>query len=326
MAFGWLKKAVKSATGGVASLGKQLGKVPIVGGGLKGAFTLTIGAPFSVAHAVASGQRIDKVALGHLKSQLGAINEVAPYAQTIVQVVPGVGQGVSGAIAGALALANGKNITTALKDAVKSSLPGGPAAKAAFDLAEAAVQGKPLDAIALAALPIPDAQKKLVAQGLATAKDLAHGKRLDAALLNTALAALPADVKKAVTVGMAVAHGQVLQAAKNAGQMPAIHPFKGAPVIALGKGNSVTATEAVRRTVAAAKGSDPVAKKEAQALIRNTVVMARTGTPAQRVLAGNAVKVLVGTANAQKTGKPLPGPAVRKQWQVTSKGRIHRTA
>ena len=147
MAFGWLKKAVKSATGGVASIGKQLGKVPIVGKGLKGTFALTIGAPFSVANAVASGQRIDKVALGHLTSQIGAIQDVAPYVQTVVSVVPGVGQGMSGAIAASLALASGKNITVALKEAVKNSLPGGPLAKAGFDLAEAAIQGKPLDAI-----------------------------------------------------------------------------------------------------------------------------------------------------------------------------------
>jgi hypothetical protein len=194
------------------------------------------------------------------------------------------------------------------------------------NLAEAAIQGKPLDQIALAALPIPAEQKKLVAAGLATAKDLAHGKRLDAALMKNALKSLPADVQKAMTVGMALAHGEVLQAAKAAGQMPAIHAFKGAPVLALGKGSLVTGVEAANRIVAAAKGSDPVAKREAQAIVRNTVAMARTGTPAQRALAGNAVKVLVRTATPQKTGKPGARPAVRKQWQVSSQGRIRRTA
>lgn len=322
MAFGWLKKAVKSASGAVGSVGSKLGKIPIVGKGLKGTFALTIGAPFQVANAVASGQRIDKVALGHLTSQIGAIRDVAPYVQTIVSVVPGVGQGVSGAIAASLALANGKPITSALKEAVKGSLPGGPLAKAAFDLGEAAVQGKPIDAIALAALPIPDAQKKMVAQGLQTAKDLAHGKRLDAALMNTALAALPPEARKAVTVGIALGHGQVLQAAREAGQGPAMTAFNGLPAIALGKGSAVTATEAVRRTVAAAKGSDPVAKREAQAVIRNTVAMAKTGTPVQRALASNAVKVLAGEAQ----GKSRPAVFVRKAWQVSPKGRIHRTA
>lgn len=320
MAFGWLKKAVKSATGAVGSLGTQLGKVPIVGKGLKGTFALTIGAPFAVANAVASGQRIDKVALGHLTSQIGAIRDVAPYAQMVVSVVPGVGQGVSGAIAASLALANGKNITEALKEGVKGTLPGGPLAKAAFDLGEAAVQGKPIDKALVAALPIPDAQKKLLVTGLETAKDLAHGKRLDAALMNTALAALPPDARKAVTVGLALGHGQVMQAARAAGQGPAMTGFNGLPAIAFGKGNAVTATEAARRTVAAAKGSDPVAKREAQAVIRNTVAMAKTGTPVQRALAANAVKVLAGEA----AGKKAPAVFVRKAWQVNSKGRIHQ--
>jgi hypothetical protein len=229
---------------------------------------------------------------------------------------------VSGAIGASLALASGQNITSALKEGVKGALPGGPIAKAAFDLGEAAIQGKPIDAIALAALPIPDAQKKLVAQGLATAKDLAHGKRLDAALMNTALAALPPEARKAVTVGLALGHGQVLQAARAAGQGPAMTAFNGLPAIALGTGSRATAVEAVRRTVAAAKGSDPVAKREAQAVIRNTVAMARTGTPVQRALATNAVKVLAGEA----AGKKAPAAFVRKAWQVNSKGRIHRTA
>ncbi len=322
MAFGWLKKAVKGATGAVGSVGKQLGKIPVVGKGVKGVFTLTIGAPFQVANAVASGQRIDKVALGTLTAHLGAIKDVAPYAQTIVSVVPGVGQGVSGAIAAGLAIANGKSITNALKEGVKNALPGGPLAKAAFDLGEAAIQGKPIDQLALAALPLSADQKKLVATGLNTAKDLAHGKRLDAALMNTALAALPPEARKAVTIGMALGHGQVLQSALAVGQGPAMTAFGGLPAIALGKGNAATASEAVRRTVAAAKSSDPVAKREAQAVIRNTVAMARTGTPVQRALAGNAVKVLA----AESSGKKGPAVFVRKSWQVSSKGRIHRTA
>jgi hypothetical protein len=322
MAFGWLKKAVKSATKAVGSVGGQLGKIPIVGKGVKGAFALTIGAPFSVANAVASGQRIDKVALGHLTSQIGAIRDVAPYVQTVVSIVPGVGAGVSGAIGASLALASGQNITTALKEGVKGALPGGPLAKAAFDLGEAAVQGKPLDQLALAALPLSADQKRLVATGLNTAKDLAHGKRLDAALMNTALAALPPEARKAVTVGMALGNGQVLQAARAAGQGPAMTGFKGLPAIALGTGSRATATEAIRRTVAAAKSSDPVAKREAQAVIRNTIDMARTGTPVQRALATNAVKVLA----AEASGKKGPAVIVRKSWQVSSKGRIRRTA
>jgi hypothetical protein len=208
--------AIHGVTHAVASGGRLLGHVPIVGSGLRGAFNLTVGAPFAVAEKVVSGQRLDKVALSSLKEGVANVRAVAPYAQTVISFVPGIGQGVAGAIGASLALASGMPITQAVLEGVKGALPGGALAKAAFDVGEAAIQGRPIDQIALAALPLTPQQKDIVTRGLATAKALAHGQRVDQALLNQAMTLLPETARKAVQIGMALGHGQVLQAMRGA--------------------------------------------------------------------------------------------------------------
>lgn len=320
MAFGFLKKAVKSVTKAAAkaagSVGGALGSVPIIGKGLKGTFDLTLGAPFGVINNVVQGQRIDKVVLGHLKSQLSAVQAVAPYAQTVISFVPAIGPGISGAIAASLALAQGQSITAALKEGVKNSLPGGPLAKAAFELGNAAIQGKPIDQIALAALPLDAEQKRLLVAGISTAKALAHGERVDAALMNNATKLLPPDAQKALTVGMALAHGEVLQAVKSAGVMPAVTKFGGLPALAIGKGSIKTGLDVAANVVRATQSKDPQERKEAQAVVKATIAMAKSGTPTQRVLARNALAVVGRTVAANK-GKPVAAIA---PLQVKPKG------
>ena len=223
-ASGAVKAAGSVAKGvahGVTSGANLLGKVPVVGAGLKGVTQLTIGAPFAVAEKVMSGQRLDRVALATIKEQVAAARGVAPYAQTVLSFVPGVGQGMAGVIGASMALASGQPITAALVEGVKGALPGGPLAKAAFSVGQSVMQGKPIDKLVIAALPISDQQKRMVEAGLRTAKALAHGERVDQALLNNALSALPSDVQKAMTIGMALGHGQVLQAVKTASSMAA---------------------------------------------------------------------------------------------------------
>lgn len=222
MAFGFLKKALKSAgkvvgapvklaAKGTGALGNLAGKIPVVGKGVKGVFTLTVSGPFKLAGNIASGARIDKAVMSHLKEKVSAVKDVAPYAQMVLTMVPGVGQGIGGAISAGLALAQGQPITQALVAGIKGALPGGPVAQAAFNLSVSAVQGKPLDKIALDALPIDPQQKAVLVQGLAAAKDVAAGKRVDAAIFNNAQKLLPPEAQKALQIGVAVAEGQRLQ-------------------------------------------------------------------------------------------------------------------
>jgi hypothetical protein len=202
---------VKTATKPAALLGKEITKIPIVGKPLNAVYNLSVNAPFKLASNIASGQRIDKAVVGHFKGQLADAKTVAPYAQTVVSFVPGIGQGVSGAIGAGLALAEGRPINEALVSAVKGAIPGGPAAQAAFSIAAAAAQGKPIDEIAISALPLDENSKKALRTVTSMTKDLASGKRVDEALLNSASKALPSQYNAALKTAVAVAAGKNLQ-------------------------------------------------------------------------------------------------------------------
>lgn len=219
MAFGFFKKIVKTAGKGVrsvakvtGSVAKGLGHVPVVGGGLKGVYNLTFNAPFKTANAIASGQRLDKVALNTIKEHVRDVKDVAPYAQMVISVVPGVGQGISGAIGAGLALASGQPVTEAIAAGVRSALPGGPVAQAAFDVGKAAISGKPISAIALQALPLNPQQKSALGKAMAAANAIASGKPVSAAAIDAAIAVLPSEARKGIQTGMALSEAQRLQA------------------------------------------------------------------------------------------------------------------
>lgn len=173
--------------------------------------------PNNAAAQLIQGKRIDQVAIGNLKRAIGATRELAPYVQTVISFVPGIGTGVSAGIGGALALAEGRPITEAILMAAKSAIPGGPAAQMAFNVAQGLAQHKPIDQLAIAALPISDQAKKALIVGVSAAKDLAAGKRVDQALIDNATKLLPPAVQKAVQVGVAMGHAKSLQEAMMTG-------------------------------------------------------------------------------------------------------------
>lgn len=225
-----VRKAAKGVGKGVSAAGSALGKVPVVGAGLKGAYNLSM-APVALATNIASGARIDKAVVGHFKNQIAAIKDTAPYVQTVISFVPGIGSGISGAIGASLALAEGKPITEALIAATRGALPGGPLAAAAFDVATAAAQGKHISDIALAAIPLPPAQKDILRQSLEVAKDIAAGKRVETIVLNRVndnLKKLPAAVQTAAQVGIALGQGKKIQATMVASALGKSMPFPAA--------------------------------------------------------------------------------------------------
>jgi hypothetical protein len=137
---------------------------------------------WDTAQGIAHGERIDRVLLDAAKKQVGMYRAALPLAQLGVGFVPGLGHGVNAAIGAGLALADGKPITEAMIEAVKSAIPGGPLVKAALDVgmrgAVDLAQGKRLDTIALDAvrnhLPGGEAAKIAFDTGLA----LAQGKKI----------------------------------------------------------------------------------------------------------------------------------------------------
>jgi hypothetical protein len=210
----WVGNAVKSAgraIGGVAkgiadasgTIGRELGKVPIVGGALEGMYhygllTIPGGALFFASEQViVEGKRVDKVALGALKTAVKDFHEVAPYAQMVISLVPGVGPGVSAAIGCGLALADGQPLTEALMTGVEDALPGGPLAKMACDVARqginSAIHGTKITwetiaaegvSAAATAIALPEEAKRALESGMTTASMLMQGKRLDRALVS----------------------------------------------------------------------------------------------------------------------------------------------
>lgn len=236
--FGWnlfhaIRSVGKTVSSGLGTVGKQLDKVPVVGKGLHAVYSVATG-PIELTSQIASGQRLDHAVIGNLKGQLSAAKDIAPYAQTIVTMVPGVGTGIGAAIGAANALASGKPITEALVSAARSALPGGPLAQSAFDVVHAAASGKNISDIALQAIPLPPDQKEALRQGIEVAKDVAAGKRVDQILLNRVndnMKVLPDGIRQAAQVGVALGHGKNIQTAMlEAGTPEALNKF-----LAIGK-------------------------------------------------------------------------------------------
>ena len=156
---GWPEKLYVLSQTSRVSVADTLGKVPLIGSGLKGLYGFTYGALIQSADNVALGVRLDKVVSRHLESQVKNVKGVAPYVQTIISLVPGIGPGISGAISAGLTLAQGRPIDEALVDAVAGAVPGGALAKSVAKAGFAVASGKPFSDIAISALPIPPAAK-----------------------------------------------------------------------------------------------------------------------------------------------------------------------
>lgn len=208
-------------TAPVHLIAKATHNIPILGS-ITGAADSLNSMPFKVTQQILDGGNISKVALRNFKEALSNVKTLGPYAQTIISFVPGIGTGVAAAIGAGLALADGKPISEALLAAVKGSLPGGAIAQTAFNVSQAAIQGKSIDQIAISALPISDQQKQLLSQGLAAARDIAKGKNVAHSIVDRAIQTLPPQYAKAVQIGMAMGHAKNLQEALKTGARGAV--------------------------------------------------------------------------------------------------------
>ncbi len=158
-------------------------------------------APLKIAENIASGERLDHVAMGALKDQLKIAKDVAPYAEAVVALVPGIGTLPAAMIGAGAALAEGKSIDEATKAAIRGAIPGGAIAQAAFD----------------------------------TAMKMASGESFEKAALETARAQLPpGPAQAAFDIGTAVATGEKIQTALAKGFMD-IAPGQLQPIIDAGE-------------------------------------------------------------------------------------------
>lgn len=156
--------------------------------------------PVNLVNSIASGARIDKALLNNFKQNLKTIQDVAPYAATIVSFVPGIGTGVAAAIAAGAALAEGKSIDEALKAAVKNALPGGAIAATAFDAAMKVASGENVGQAAI------ESARNLVPAGAAQkafdiAVAVATGENVQNALMKGVLSMAPARLQQLAAMG-----------------------------------------------------------------------------------------------------------------------------
>lgn len=222
----WLSEAIKTAgrpfadaahfvSEGFKDVGEALGDIPIVGPLFHGVFTI-VGGPFSFTDQIIQGERLDRALINDFRDKLTAVREIAPYAQTVLSFVPGIGTGVAAAIGAGLALAQGMPIDEAVLQGVKSALPGGPAARAAFTLTVAAASGKNLIQAAgdttIEALGLPPEATEGLHKALNVAYKASQGENIPLAALQEARSYLPTqETKQAFDVAVAMAEGKRLQ-------------------------------------------------------------------------------------------------------------------
>lgn len=173
---------------------KVITKIPVLGNIAKIAAS-----PFQMMGAIASGQRLDKAVLGTLKSQVNAVRDLAPYAQMVVSLVPGVGTGIGAALGAAVALSKGRPITEAVMAGIKGALPGGPLAASGFDMAMSIAHGKPVLESALHAArdQLPPVAQKAFDIGLS----VAQGRKLQNVIKDAVVSLAPDQVKDMVRSG-----------------------------------------------------------------------------------------------------------------------------
>lgn len=195
----FLKEAVDVITAPINVVVHAAEKIPVIGDVVKIVDDAAT-APLRVVDAIASGARLDHVALGALKDQLKIVKEAAPYAQTVVSLMPGVGSGVAAGIALGAALAEGQSITEAGKSAIRGALPGGALAAAAFDTAMKVAGGANVVQSALesarAAIPSGAAQKAFDV-GLA----VVTGEKIQTALAKGIASIAPGQLQAVLTAG-----------------------------------------------------------------------------------------------------------------------------
>ena len=238
----WVGNAVKTAgrplgavahaiQGAEGAIGKEIGKLPVIGKPLHAIFDLAAMAalgPMLTVGDVLSGKNISQAVMGPLKEALQDVKEVAPYAEMVIGFVPGLGTGVDALLGAGLALASGQSITTAMEDGIKDAIPGGAIAVAVYQVAKAGVQMAKTHrftlgdiaalggaaASALGVLP-SDVQTELQ-NVLEPVGDAVNGVK---EAVGQAEAALPglnrvlsAEARKALQIGVAVGHGSLIQA------------------------------------------------------------------------------------------------------------------
>lgn len=326
---------------GAGAIGKQIGKVPIVGGPLHAVFDASYHATFGMVNAtvaIAQGKRVDRALMEHLRDTLHDFKQVGPYAQMVISAVPGVGQGVSAAMSAGLALANGQPIGEVLKAGALGAIPGGPlvqsCVKTGVETMQHIAKGEKLNITTLAksaggiasgALGLPPAAQNAMLAGISTASSLAHGHPLDKTLTDGVTAALPIPdaAKKAMTEASALtldlAHGKRVDRAL----MQRVDGVMGMlPVDAPLRQNLKTGVDAVRN-VAQGKDAEHVLMSALQSGVADQLLSHSTAKLPKPLKDGLKTGIALGAGNIMQDArhiqltKAIPGKLVETGVQMS---------
>jgi hypothetical protein len=222
----FFEAAISTVGRGLTNLGSAVYKAAIV----------PITVPAKIIDDIAHHKSFSKSLYDGFKVGLAAAHDIAPYVQSVIAFIPGLGTAASAAIAGGIALAEGKPIDVILEKTIEGAIPGGAFVGSAYDMGKAAIEHKdPLSVIesglggltsALGGIVpgvdvsdiIPDSAKDLLTQGIQEAKDVVAGTGIDTGAIEQAISQIkiPKDAQKAflaaLKTGMAVGHAKKLQA------------------------------------------------------------------------------------------------------------------
>jgi peptidoglycan hydrolase-like protein with peptidoglycan-binding domain len=203
-----LSQAATSVGTPIVSVGKGIASV---GYGIAKTVGKMAVSPVSLVSDIAQGKNVLNSFASNIKDNLQNAKELAPYAQAVLSIVPGVGAGVNAAIAAGTALAHGQPITDALVSGLKNMVPGGPIAAQALDTAFKIAKG---DNVLSSVL---DAARNQVPEGPAkiafdTGVALAHGQNLQTALIQHGSKLLPGGETVQSAVRQVASGGSVVNA------------------------------------------------------------------------------------------------------------------
>lgn len=224
-----------------------------------------VAAPFNLVKNIASGANVGDALVNAAKDQIKIVRDVAPYAQTVISLVPGIGTGVAAAIGAGAALAEGKSLDEAAKAAIKGAIPGGAIAAAGFDAAMKIASGENVGKAALESarnLVPPGPGQKAFDIGVA----VATGEKLQNAVAKGLAGLAPEGVQALLGAGQKAISSipGLAQAAKNVVGSEATKGFQLASGLLSQTGVSQKALAAVRNNLSseAQHGFDTATKTQ----------------------------------------------------------------
>lgn len=205
--FGAAIAFVDATTG---KIDKTITKIPFVGPALHAVLSIAT-EEYQVANAILKGEQLDRVAMDAIHREISDYKAVAPYVETVITFIPGVGPEISSGIAVGLDLASGQPISDALIDGAAAAIPGGELAKMAFEMGKTSIEaaekhekiGQALLETGVAALgavaEIPAQARAAIVAGVSMIKDVATGVPVQTAALKEGVKLAGAELKSGVS-------------------------------------------------------------------------------------------------------------------------------